>query len=67
MMLFCVNPHDKEDVKKCLRNEDDPCCMCPGKSVLVKIEDINEMIELLKVSGSNTKQAVLNKLQELVQ
>jgi hypothetical protein len=41
--------------------------MCPGRSILVKIESINEMIELLKLSGSNTKQAVLNKLQELVQ
>jgi len=66
-MIFCVNPHDKEDVKKCLRNEDDTCCMCPGKSVLVEVEDINKMIELLKVSGQNTKQVVLNKLQELVQ
>jgi len=63
---YCINPNDKNDIRECDR-EDNSCCMCPGKNVLIEIEDINERIELLKVSGSNTKQVVLNKLQELIQ
>ena len=63
---YCVNPNDEKDIRECNR-EENSCCMCPGKNVLINVEDINKMIELLKVSGSNTKQVVLNKLQELIQ
>lgn len=62
---YCINPHDDNDIRYCNR-EDDPCCMCPGKTILVEEKDINEMIDLLKVSGSNTKQIVQNKLQSLL-
>jgi hypothetical protein len=63
---YCINPNDDNDIRECNR-EEDPCCMCPGKTILVEVEDINEIIDLLKVSGSNTKQIVQNKLQSLLQ
>ena len=34
--------------------------------ILVKREEINECIKLLKIDGKDTKQQVLEKLEELV-
>jgi len=62
---ICINPFTRKIEKVCDR-QDNPCCMCIGIDV-VSINEIRSCIDLLGVSGNNTKKEVKNRLERLLE
>lgn len=63
--LICMNP-DENYHKECDRN-DNRCCMCTKPRVPIKLDTLKELVKLLKTSGINSKQQVINKIEVLLE
>ncbi len=63
--LVCINPFTKKVEKECERYPDDKCCMCSGPELAFKSSDINQLLEILKTEGINSKQKAINLLESM--